>query len=178
MNTTTIRKNAETFLKDALGQVNTQFQQVEGATRGLAERIESTGKERVEALVNKLPFAQGIALGQSSIEKLGLSAELEKMAQVVQSAKEQVEGLLKKGNEAEAELAKANKRIAELEAQLAEAKKATAPKAKKATGKKPVAKKAAPKKAAPKATASAKKPAPKKPAAKKPVAKKAAPKKA
>ena len=105
MNTTTIRKNAD-FLKDALGQVNTQFQQVRGGPGpGGAYRVYRKRARKPE----QIPFAQGIALGQSSL-KLVCPPNLEKMAQVVQSAKEQVEAL-KKGNEAEAGC-KANKRIA------------------------------------------------------------------
>jgi hypothetical protein len=191
---TNLKENAEQTLKlvwgQAKGQVNDRLQTVEAKTREIATMIETNGKKQVEQLRSQLQVEdiltksglqntlnQGISLGQGSLEKLGLQADLTQVSDIINKVKGHAETVLQRGESPlELELEKALSKIESLEAELkslkgkaVEKSKAktsrnnNAPKAKKpvsAKGKAPVAKKAAakpaskkaaPKKAAPKA---------------------------
>jgi len=186
---TNLKENAEQTLKlvwgQAKGQVNDRIQTVEAKTREIATMIETNGKKQVEQLRSQLQVEeilaksgiqntlnQGISLGQGSLEKLGLQADLTQVSELINKVKGHAETVLQRGeNPLEVELQKALSKIETLEAELKALKaKATvkskaktsrnnsAPKAKKpvsAKGKAPAAKKAAAKptskKAAPKA---------------------------
>jgi hypothetical protein len=191
---TNLKENAEQTLKlvwgQAKGQVNDRLQTVEAKTREIATMIETNGKKQVEQLRSQLQVEdiltksglqntlnQGISLGQGSLEKLGLQADLTQVSDIINKVKGHAETVLQRGESPlELELQKALSKIESLEAELkslkgkaVEKSKAktsrnnNAPKAKKpvsAKGKAPVAKKAAakpaskkaaPKKAAPKA---------------------------
>ena len=191
---TNLKENAEQTLKlvwgQAKGQVNDRLQTVEAKTREIATMIETNGKKQVEQLRSQLQVEeiltksglqntlnQGISLGQGSLEKLGLQADLTQVSDIINKVKGHAETVLQRGeNPLELELQKALSKIEGLEAELkslkskavvkskaktsrnnnaAKAKKpvsakAKAPVAKKAAAK-PSPKKAAPKKAAPKA---------------------------
>jgi hypothetical protein len=191
---TNLKENAEQTLKlvwgQAKGQVNDRLQTVEAKTREIATMIETNGKKQVEQLRSQLQVEdiltksglqntlnQGISLGQGSLEKLGLQADLTQVSDIINKVKGHAETVLQRGESPlELELQKALSKIESLEAELkslkgkaVEKSKAktsrnnNAPKAKKpvsAKGKAPVAKKAAakpaskkaaPKKAAPRA---------------------------
>jgi hypothetical protein len=191
---TNLKENAEQTLKlvwgQAKGQVNDRLQTVEAKTREIATMIETNGKKQVEQLRSQLQVEdiltksglqntlnQGISLGQGSLEKLGLQADLTQVSDIINKVKGHAETVLQRGESPlELELEKALSKIESLEAELkslkgkaVEKSKAktsrnnNAPKAKKpvsAKGKAPVAKKAAakpaskkaaPKKAAPRA---------------------------
>jgi exonuclease VII large subunit len=191
---TNLKENAEQTLKlvwgQAKGQMNDRLQTVEAKTREIATMIETNGKKQVEQLRSQLQVEdiltksglqntlnQGISLGQGSLEKLGLQADLSQVSEIINKVKGHAETVLQRSeNPLELELEQALAKIESLETEL-KALKAKAvvksnvkpsrnnstPKAKKsvtsAKGKTPVAKKAAPK-------ATGKKPTPKKAAPK------------